>query len=356
MILSIHGNLGEILKKAGGNASQVSELAEISAYCKAFGTLYLFSHDTGDFQKILPRNCVHVKMGKGSFVLFGWLKVFNAARKNSIKVFKLVSAPAMLQGVGAKMAGAKTIIKYYYPWHRNATRFRWAIRILEALLCCTVDHVIAANSDVRTMFGKDKLLPMGEAIRTGAFNPAKIKPTHLPKGIKLLYVGRLEEVKDPLTLVRAHRIASAEIPGLKLIVCGDGPLRAACEKESSPGVEFLGFRGDVPSLMKACDIYVLPSAYDASPRSLMEAMCMGMPCVATNAGGVPEFLDGSCGVLVEPRKPELMAKEIIMLAKSPAAAKKLGAAARKRALAEFNLEKNLNDEVSFALKLSGGEK
>jgi glycosyltransferase involved in cell wall biosynthesis len=361
MVLSIHGNLGEIIRKAGGNAGQVSELAEIKEYCRAFDRLWLFSHDRGDFTALLPRNCIHVRMGRRSFILWGWLKIFSAARKNKIKVFKLVSAPALLQGFGAKLAGAKTIVKYYYPWHKNSPGrlkhpFIW---LLEKFLSHFADHVIAGNSDVRKMFASSgKLLPINESIGTAAFDPAKTpadKKLSRAGGTKLLYVGRLEQVKDPLTLVRAHKIAAAKIPGLLLVVCGDGPLRKACEQEAGYGVVFLGFRGDVPSLMKSCDIYVLPSAYDASPRSLMEAMCMGMPCVATRVGGVPEYLDDSCGVLVEPGKPELMAGEIVKLAADKTAAKKLGSAARKRVLEKFDLRKNLRKEIETALLVSGGK-
>jgi glycosyltransferase involved in cell wall biosynthesis len=87
----------------------------------------------------------------------------------------------------------------------------------------------------------------------------------------------------------------------------------------------------------------------------MEAMCMGMPCVATRVGGVPEYLDDSCGVLVEPGKPELMAGEIVKLAADKTAAKKLGSAARKRVLEKFDLRKNLRKEIETALLVSGGK-
>ena len=105
-------------------------------------------------------------------------------------------------------------------------------------------------------------------------------------------------------------------------------------------MHYLGRISNVAGVLKKADIYICSSRYDPSPKSLMEAMAMGIPCIATNTGGVSYYMNNSCGILIEPKNPEIMAEKIIYLLKHKEIAKELGRKAKQRIYEEYDLEKN----------------
>ena len=162
----------------------------------------------------------------------------------------------------------------------------------------------------------------------------------------IVFVGRLVPMKDPLTLINAFKIVKRKIEGVSLVICGDGELAEDCKKAGKENVYFLGFVDNIPSILKGANIYVQPSAYDPSPRSLLEAMAMGKPCIATRVGGVEHYLEGY-GILVEPGNPEMLAEKIVYLLENPEVAKELGKKAREKMLKEHDLEKNIEKELEM---------
>jgi glycosyltransferase involved in cell wall biosynthesis len=111
-----------------------------------------------------------------------------------------------------------------------------------------------------------------------------------------LFVGRLERQKNPLLLIdgiaRAMAAASAA-RNLRLVVIGEGSLRAGAEARArdlgvADRIHWLGFqpREDLPSIMNAADLLVLPSAFEGMPITVLEALACGLPVVATDVGGV----------------------------------------------------------------------
>ncbi|MBP2335408.1 glycosyltransferase involved in cell wall biosynthesis [Saccharothrix coeruleofusca] len=119
---------------------------------------------------------------------------------------------------------------------------------------------------------------------------------------KLLFVGLLVRRKGLSTLLRALAAPGTTPPDATLTVVGDGPQRAEAEAEalrSGCRVEFLGFRGDVPDLVREHDALVLPSTMEQQPLVVAEAMAAGKPVLATDTGGVAEMLGGA-GLLAAP--------------------------------------------------------
>ena len=322
IVLGIHGSLEGILAKAGGNAEKVSEMMLIRKYSERFEEVFVFSHDSKSYGSMMPDNCRHVRLrNRPLYLAFGWLVLLFFIARQKIGVLRLVGASSLpVLFVTGWVTRPRIVMKYYYLWHRTAGRAsRGFMRAAEKVLLSAVDDVIACNSEVAMFIGKKgKIMDVKEGIITEQFDPVKIRADEKVgrmKGTKLIFVGRLVSIKDPLTLLRGYLKAKAHVPGLTLIVCGDGPLMNECRKLSDGDVHFLGFVGNVPSLMKSCDIHVMTSLYDASPRSLMEAMCMGIPSIATNVGGIPEYLTERCGILVEPGSPDAVAGAIVRLAK-----------------------------------------
>ncbi|HEX6200036.1 MAG TPA: glycosyltransferase, partial [Thermoanaerobaculia bacterium] len=127
-------------------------------------------------------------------------------------------------------------------------------------------------------------------------------------------------------------------------VVGDGPERRRLEERAASAglgeaVAWTGFRRDVPALLAAADLFVLPSRDDALPTVLLEAQAAGVAVVASRAGGVPEIVDdGATGVLVPPGEAAALARAVSALLADPAARGRLAQAGRRRARERFSMD------------------
>jgi len=136
----------------------------------------------------------------------------------------------------------------------------------------------------------------------------------------LVSVARLSPQKGHEVLIRAFSRATSSFPHMRLLLVGEGPLRAELEKlVRALGIEdrvrFLGVRTDIPQILVASDVFVLASWWEGNPLSVMEAMAAGKPVLATAVGGVPELvLDGVTGFLVAPGDVQGMAQAMRTLA------------------------------------------
>jgi sugar transferase (PEP-CTERM/EpsH1 system associated) len=160
-------------------------------------------------------------------------------------------------------------------------------------------------------------------------------------------VGRLEPVKDQLTLARAFAAALARDPSarerMRLAIVGEGSLRPAIERVIAEAnardlVWLAGERSDVAQLLAAFDAFVLPSLTEGISNTILEAMACGVPVIATSVGGNVELVvEGETGALVAPADPDALAAAMLEIASSSETRVRLGVAARARALREFSL-------------------
>jgi glycosyltransferase involved in cell wall biosynthesis len=154
----------------------------------------------------------------------------------------------------------------------------------------------------------------------------------------VLTPARLHEQKGHACLLAA----AAQVPDATFVLAGDGPLRQQLEAQARElGVAerclFLGQRSDVPELLAAADLLVLPSLYEGLPISLLEAMAAERPIVATAIGGTIEAVAHEVnGLLVPPRDPAALAAAIRRVRADPALAQRLAAAGRERVEREFS--------------------
>jgi glycosyltransferase involved in cell wall biosynthesis len=128
------------------------------------------------------------------------------------------------------------------------------------------------------------------------------------------------------------------------LIAGDGPLGPRLAETASlyhldGRVRFLGHRDDVPRLLAAADLVVLPSAYEGLPNLVLEAMRFGKPVVATAAPGTTEVVvDGHTGVLVPVGNPQLLARAIRDIVRDRELARRLGQAGRDRVDSAFRAD------------------
>jgi glycosyltransferase involved in cell wall biosynthesis len=196
------------------------------------------------------------------------------------------------------------------------------------------------------------------------FDPRGLSPSRarelagLPAGIPLVgVVAQITPWKAQIDAIRAHRLVRREVPGARLLVGGTakfvGPgtrfdnsaylaeLRAeAANIEGEDPVFFLGERDDVPRILRALDVLVMPSWEEPFGRIAVEAMAMGTAVVATRVGGPPEYVEhGVSGMLVTPREPATLACEITRLLGDDVLRARIAAAGQEAVRARFDVER-----------------
>jgi glycosyltransferase involved in cell wall biosynthesis len=155
-------------------------------------------------------------------------------------------------------------------------------------------------------------------------------------------VGRLEPVKGFTYFVDMARQLNLDTQGVRFLVAGDGAQSEALRRqadEAGVAIQFLGLRHDVPALMAAVDIAVVPSINEGMGRVILEAGAAGTPVVASRVGGIPDVVDeAETGLLVPPRSPEALAGAVRALIESPERRRLMGATARAKVVPHYSLE------------------
>jgi glycosyltransferase involved in cell wall biosynthesis len=157
-------------------------------------------------------------------------------------------------------------------------------------------------------------------------------------------VTRLAPIKNVRLLVEAMAIVRVRVPDAHLLIVGDGTERGAVharavELDLTDAVTFVGSvpQRDTPAFYRAGDVFALSSDFDNSPNAVLEAMACGLPVVATDAGGVREFVTDQVGGVVVPRgDASALADALERYLAQPDAARAAGAHNRLKASAEFS--------------------
>lgn len=152
-------------------------------------------------------------------------------------------------------------------------------------------------------------------------------------GVRIVMVGRLADGKGFSDLVAAIDRLDEQV---SVYLVGDGPLREELEEEIAQrgltdSVQLLGYRGDIPEILAACDVFVLPSYREGTPRVITEAMASGLPVIGTEIAGVPEQIDDRTnGLLIQPGDIEGLTDGFRRLVESAELREQFGAASRQR--------------------------
>lgn len=151
-------------------------------------------------------------------------------------------------------------------------------------------------------------------------------------GFSVLCVSGLRREKRVDVFIEAVMAARRENSEIRGYVAGEGPERERLERVADgSGVTLLGVRRDVLELIRGANALCLPSEAEALPMSILEAMALERPVVATDIGGTGEqVVDGETGQLVPSADPELVARALLALAADPERAREMGTAGRRR--------------------------
>lgn len=158
-------------------------------------------------------------------------------------------------------------------------------------------------------------------------------------------IGRLTEQKAQANLVEAASILKKEGVQLKFLVVGEGHLREMLEASIGTfGVEdsfhLLGFRADIVDILRASDIFVLPSNDEGMPIAILEATAVGLPVVSTRVGFLPEIFKEEKEVFFIPdNMPRTIADGIKQLARDPLYREQIGYSGKEKTTALFSSKK-----------------
>ena len=227
---------------------------------------------------------------------------------------------------------------------------------IDRFLSRWTDRVVGNSKAVVDFYRKagipdDRLAMIPSGI--GAEEPPVVDRADVRRGLDLpedcpllLFVGRLAAQKSVETLLSSLDLLQHVRPRVRALIVGDGPLRFRLEETARSfellkdrRLQFLGHREDVPRLLAASDLLVLPSLYEGLPNVVLEAMRFRKPVVATSAPGTTEVVeDGVTGLLVPLRDPPALTRAIQRILDEPELGPKLGDAGRLRAEREFSVE------------------
>lgn len=189
----------------------------------------------------------------------------------------------------------------------------------------------------------------GIGVDTAQWNPEQVDAaavTAVRKSLGLTEADVLFLMVAEFNPGKRHRdvLAALQQPGLDNVhvaFAGDGPLRTVLEVEAMTAglggrTHFLGFRRDIPVLMRASRAVLLPSQREGLPRSLLEALSMGLPIVGADIRGIRELVDGDCGRLHSVGDAAGLAGALRELAADPAAAAAMGVRGRERMVRDYD--------------------
>lgn len=225
---------------------------------------------------------------------------------------------------------------------------RLLYRRLEKLI--NLSHTEKEHMQKNLPLPPEKHAVIPNPVDTDKFNPSKydrelFRSVWKVKSDQILIglVGRLDPGKGQREMLLAMQKIVAEFPNSKLVLVGQetfgehrnfaNELRTLAQQlEIADKIIWAGFQTRMPEVLRALDIFVMPSYQENFANILLEAMAMQLPIVSTNSGGTPEILDyGKCGLLIPPRQAESLAEAVLSYLRNSDLREKMACAARKRA-------------------------
>lgn len=175
-------------------------------------------------------------------------------------------------------------------------------------------------------------------------------------GVRVVMVGRLVDGKGFEDLLAA--VDRLDQDDLSVYLVGDGPLREELQQEIDQRglvgtVHMLGYRDDIPEILAACDVFVLPSYREGTPRVITEAMASGLPVIASDIAGIPEQVeDGESGYLIPAGDSETLATRLKELLADAELRDRMGERGLER-VERFSIEAMLNELDGLYRELLG---
>ena len=253
-----------------------------------------------------------------------FFRIFKRSRPDVVHLHN--PTPTIYAAMAARMVSVPSIVSTRHslvaPPHRVVAELKY---VFAALFCDWVVGICEATvNNLKSMHSA----PIRKIVRVynGATPLKRAAKQDWPQksGFTLVYVGRLEPVKNHALLLNAFRGALASMPDLWLWMVGDGSERGTLERLATElgiagRVTFWGQQLDVAPFFSAADAFIMSSKSEGLPVSLLEAFSLGLPAIVTDVGGMAEVVRlAQAGYTVSPEAPAEMAAAILRLAGSDA--------------------------------------
>jgi glycosyltransferase involved in cell wall biosynthesis len=306
--------------------------------------------------------------------LGGVLELARFLRQRRISVIHThLFEPSVVGMVAGALARTprRVVTRHYSDYH---TRIHKRAHVLADRLCTRLAHAVVAvsNHTARHLIEVEQAPPAKihvvlngidfDRVRgSGVGAASRLHAEFAPDGAYLLLiVARLHPEKGYEYLFRALPQVRKDLERpVRLLVSGSGPFESAYRQlVAALGclemVRFLGFRADVPDLMMAADLVLLPSVAEAFGLAAAEALYLGVPVVATRVGGIPEIVsDGVDGILVPPADSGALAEAIAGLLSDEPRRLNLAGAGRAKVIERFRFEEMVRRYEQLYDRLAG---
>ncbi len=345
---------------------------DLRHYSQGYDRIYYFSYfreSLADFTRdplLREKITVLPKRGPWPSKLYAFLLPIIYRREfRACEVLRVMQFPGVVPALVARLLfRIPFVVTYGYHYGEVAkitgSRLKpWLYRLLERVAFPLAAGVIVTSREMEALLRSrprpPRLAYFPNGVDTEAFAPRR-GPQLERRPRSVIYVGRLEPEKNLGRLIEA--LAMISEPPIRLVVIGDGSLRAELERrarERGVAAEFKGVvpHSELPRHLNAADVFVLPSLSEGHPKALIEAMASGLPCAASARGGIPSIVeDGVSGLLFDPDDSRDIARALRRLLTDQAFAERLAANARTSAAARYDAHALLSEEVRFAQSVS----
>lgn len=288
--------------------------------------------------------------------------------KNIHLIYCADNISKLIGGIAGKMVGVKVVAHCHDDFKEDALG-----KTMRIFYIALLNRILTVSDQVRKFFavkkkGFQKAITVYNGIDAEVFNPQVVSEDlrnelgFKKKDIVIGSIGVIEKDKGHGYLVEAiARLKDQGIANVVCVMCGTGPqeveikklvLKKGLEKE----IIFLGFRDDIPRVLKTLDIFALMSlTIESFSMAAVEAMAMRVPVIATNIGGLPEVVDdGKTGLLIPPGDVDALCGSIKYLINNPDIRLKMGEKGRERVLEKFTIEENVRRTEEIFLQLIRG--
>jgi glycosyltransferase involved in cell wall biosynthesis len=262
----------------------------------------------------------------------------------------------------ARKASQKFIVRGGYVFSLNSERAHGIdsqeadyARTLEATVFAKADKVVVTTESSAKEIRKRYSLPTSKIVVIPNYVDTDVfrrVPVEKGENIRIGYIGRLVEAKNPLALLNA-------ISGLpiSLYMVGGGPLLATLRQkaqEQGSEVIFAGYipNSQLPQILNQCDLFVLPSLYEGHPKSLLEAMACALPVIATDVPGNRELIRHEVDGILCGTSADEIRKAILRLKENKTLRTQLGENARRHVVEEFSLDRVAKMEMELLREMS----
>lgn len=251
-------------------------------------------------------------------------------------------------------------------------KYRWMLgpkklshRLLYRLTSRLVDGFIAVSGDVKKAM-LEIIGPIGDKVTVicNGVDTQKYRQTVDKRFVRnhlglaadtrlIALVATLKEQKGHRYLIEALTSIVPQHPDVHVLFIGDGPLRGELQLQVERlhldgHIHFLGSRRDVPELLAASDLFVLPSLWEGLAMALLEAMATGLPVVASEVSGTVQVITPSeSGILVPPGDTQPLAQAIEQLLNDSMLAQTMGVAAKRRVEEKFSAQKQADEHLAL---------